>query len=84
LKDHVRPAAVKAGITGKTIGWHTFRHSLGTLMGENHEDKKIVQELLRHSSGKMTELYMQGNTKAKRAALSQVSGLFAVPAARQA
>jgi integrase len=87
LKDHVRPAAIKAGIINKVIGWHTFRRSLATLMSNGGADKKVVQELLRHASGKMTEFYIQGDSKAKRLALSQVSGLFAVPAipvARQA
>lgn len=32
LADHIQPAARAAGIT-KTIGFHTFRHSLGTLLG---------------------------------------------------
>jgi site-specific recombinase XerD len=84
LKDHVRPAAIKAGITTKVIGWHTYRRSLATLMSNGGADKKVIQELLRHASGKMTELYIQDDSKAKRSALSQVSGLFAVPAARQA
>jgi len=44
LKNRVRPAAMKAGIE-KTIDWHPFRHSLGTLMGNEGEDLKVVQEL---------------------------------------
>jgi integrase len=80
LKNHVRPAAAKAGIT-KTIGWHTFRHSLATLLGRQREDVKVVQELLRHASSKITtDIYQQGDTTAKRNALSRMSGIFAVPA----
>ena len=30
LRRVVRPAAARAGIQGKIIGWHTFRHSAGT------------------------------------------------------
>jgi integrase len=37
LTDHVRPAATKAGIT-KHVGWHTFRHTLGSHMGQVGEN----------------------------------------------
>jgi len=30
LKKVIRPALVRAGITDKVIGWHSFRHSLAT------------------------------------------------------
>jgi integrase len=80
LKDHVRPAAIKAGIT-KSIGWHTFRHSLASLLGQQGEDIKVIQELLRHASSRITsDVYQQGHTVAKRSALSRVSGLFMVEA----
>ena len=46
MKRYVRPAARKAGIH-KNIGWHTFRHTFGTLLKANGEDVKTVQELLR-------------------------------------
>jgi len=80
LKDHVRPAATKAGIT-KTLGWDTFRHSLATLLGQQGEDIKVIQELLRHASSRITSaVYQQGHTLAKRSALSRASGLFVVEA----
>jgi integrase len=70
LKDHVRPAAKGAGIT-KHIGWHTFRHSLASVLGQSGEDVKVVQELLRHANSRVTlEVYQQANSDAKRAALS--------------
>ncbi len=34
--------------------WHTFRHTFSTLFKGNGEDVKVVQELLRHSTAKMT------------------------------
>ena len=43
MRRVIRPAAVRAGIT-KHIGWHTFRHSLATLLKTNGEDVKTVQE----------------------------------------
>src|ERR1035441_8945029 len=30
LKRSIRPALERAGIVGKQIGWHNFRHSLAT------------------------------------------------------
>jgi len=50
---HIRPAAKKLGIE-KRIGWHTFHRTYSTLLKDNGEDVKVVQELLRHSSTKMT------------------------------
>lgn len=29
LKKIIRPAPVRAGITGKVIAWHSFRHYAG-------------------------------------------------------
>jgi integrase len=84
LKDYVRPAAKKAGIA-KRIGWHTFRHSFGTVLKASGEDVKTVQELMRHANSRITlDLYTQATTPAKRSALSQVSGLFVVPSAKTA
>jgi integrase len=81
LADHIRPAAKKAGIT-KNIGWHTFRHSFASLMGERGEGVKTVQELLRHASSRVTQdIYQQGNAAAKRTALTHMAGMFAVPPA---
>jgi integrase len=57
LKRYIKPAAKKAGIH-KNIGWHTFRHSFGTLLKANGEDVKTVQELLRPANSKITlEVY---------------------------
>jgi integrase len=81
MTDHIQPAAKAAGIT-KHIGWHTFRHSLATLLGQNGENVKVVQELLRHASPRITmEVYQQEEQDAKRAALSPFSGIFVVPKA---
>jgi integrase len=43
LVDHVRPAAAAAKID-KLIGWHSFRHSVASLLGQAGEDIKVVQE----------------------------------------
>jgi site-specific recombinase XerD len=59
MKRYIKPVARKAGIT-KNIGWHTFRHSFGTLLKANGEDVKTVQELLRHANSRITlDVYTQ-------------------------
>jgi integrase len=83
LKDHIRPAAIRAGIQ-KQVGFHTFRHSLATLLKANGEDIKTVQELLRHANSRITlDIYAQGTTKAKRAAQEKVLQSF-LPARTEA
>ena len=78
LERQLRPAARRAGIT-KTIGWHTFRRSLATVLTAQKESIKIVQELMRHADPRITmELYAQGEEEGKRAAQKHVSGLFLV------
>jgi integrase len=80
LVNHIRPAALAAGVT-KRFAWHTFRHSLATLLGDEGEDVKVIQELLRHSSPTTTgNLYQQAGSKAKRAAQAHTSHLFIVKA----
>ena len=55
------------------VGWHTLRHSLGTLMKANGEDIKTIQETLRHANFKVTmDVYTQGNTEIRRTAHSRV------------
>lgn len=75
----VRPAAKAAGVT-KHVKWHTFRHSVATLLGQNGEDVKVVQEILRHASSRITQdTYQQAAHAAKRKALTHLTGMFVVP-----
>jgi integrase len=79
MRYWVQPAAKSAGCT-KQIGWHTYRHSLGSLLGHSGEKTKVVQEILRHASPRITEeLYQQADQTQKREALKRFSGLFVVP-----
>lgn len=72
MRCQVRPAAKRAGIK-KRIGWHTFRHSYGTLLKANGEDVKTVQESLRHANSRITlDTYVQALTPAKREAQHKV------------
>lgn len=72
MKRHIRPVARANGIN-KNIGWHTFRHSFGTLLKANREDVKTVQELLRHANSRIKlDVYTQALSTNKRAAQSKV------------
>ena len=72
MKRHIQPVAKAIGIH-KKIGWHTFRHSFGTLLKANGEDVKTVQELLRHANSRITlDVYEQAVNSNKHAAQSKV------------
>jgi integrase len=76
MRHFIRPTAIKLGIT-KRIGWHTFRHSYSTLLKANGADIKVMQELLRHASTRVTlDTYTQAVTPAKRAAQTAVVTQF--------
>jgi integrase len=61
----------------KHVGLHTFRRTFSTLLKANGEDIKVVQELLRHATIKMTlEVYAQAISSAKRQAQSKVAGML--------
>jgi integrase len=79
LKAHVRPAAQEAGITTKQIGWHSFRHSLGTILATAGENMKTTQGLLRHRQIATTaNLYTRDDDDAKRAAQRRMGGMYLV------
>ena len=76
MKWYIRPAARECGIS-KKFGWHTFRHTYSTLLRLVGADIKVMQELLRHASSRVTmDTYTQAVTSAKRLAQSAVVGLF--------
>jgi integrase len=69
LKKIIRPALIRAGITDKVVGWHTFRHSLATNLRSLGVDVKVAQELLRHANSRTTmDLYTQAVSADKRSA----------------
>ena len=61
--DHLRPAAIAAGVVlkpGQRFGLHNLRHSLATFFVNNENDTKTVQGLLRHANVSTTlGLYAQ-------------------------
>ena len=79
MQYHIQPAAHRVGIK-KQIAWHSFRHTYTTLLHANGEDVKVVQELLRHGSAKITmDVYAQAVTKAKRTAQNRVVACLRTP-----
>jgi site-specific recombinase XerD len=76
MRRDIRPVAEKLGIT-KRIGWHTFRHTYSTLLLAVGADLKVMQELLRHSTIRVTlDTYTQAVTAAKRTAHTAVVSLI--------
>jgi integrase len=76
VRRHIPPIARKLGIT-KRIGWHTFRHTYSTLLRSTGAELKIMQELLRHSTIRVTlDTYTQAVTNEKRGAQQAVVALL--------
>ena len=49
-------------------GWHTFRHSVGTMLAEMGEHQLTIPDYLRHSNLHVTNKYLQATSKTKRLA----------------
>jgi len=77
VEDHLRPAAVEAGVLiegdPRRFGFHNLRHSLASFLVRSKTDPKTVQALLRHSDVKMTlQLYAHSVSEDRLAAQRQV------------
>src|SRR5215813_2298702 len=77
VEDHLRPAAVKAGVLTeddpRRFGFHNLRHSLASFLVRSKTDPKTVQALLRHSDVKTTlQLYAHSVSEDRLAAQGQV------------
>jgi len=66
LKRKIQPAFAKVGIVG--VGWHTFRHFVGTLLAEVGEHQLTIRDYLRHSNLNVTNKYLQAASQTKRSA----------------
>jgi integrase len=65
------PAAVRK------VGWHTFRHTYSSLLRASRADIKVLQELLRHASSRVTlDTDTQAIAPDKRKAQSNVIRLL--------
>jgi len=73
VEDHLRPAAVRAGVLEmkegkvyiegefvKRFGFHTFRHSLTSWLMANSENPQIVRAMLRWTNLNMLAHYTHG------------------------
>jgi integrase len=66
-------AAVEAAGITKRVCYRTFRHTFGTLLNASGENPKVVQELLRHATLKVTtDTYMQALSSDKRQAQAKL------------
>jgi site-specific recombinase XerD len=57
LNDIVSGWAYKAGLYGKNITPHKFRHSFGTYLFENGADIRVIQDMMGHCSIDTTNKY---------------------------
>jgi integrase len=87
VEDHLRPAAVKAGILSshrdihghvvdddpRRFGFHNLRHSLASFLIRTRTDPKTVQTLLRHSDVKLTlQFYTHAVSRDRMAAAGKM------------
>ena len=76
MRRHILPVARKLDIT-KRVGWHTFRHTYSTLLRSTGAELKTMQELLRHSTIRVTlDTYTQAFTTEKRNAQEALVALL--------
>ena len=71
LRKNLQAAVRQVGIN-KKVGWHTFRHTLSTMLRANKEDISIQTDLLRNSANVALKHYTQAVPKAIRAAQARV------------
>ena len=87
VEDHLRPAAVKAGVLSshrnlrgqlvdddpRRFGFHNLRHSLASFLIRTRTDPKTVQTLLRHSDVKLTlQFYTHAVSRDRMAAAGKM------------
>ena len=79
VEDHLRPAAVKAGVpellSGQKVrfGFHNLRHSLASFLVDSGTDPKTVQDLLRQADVQTTlKFYAHSKHSTKLAAQGQM------------
>ena len=72
LQRKIKPAFAKLGIT--RVGWHTFRHTVGTMLAEMGEHQLTIRDYLRHSNLHVTNKYLQATAESKRMAQDKLVG----------
>ena len=66
LNRKIKPAFAKFEIAG--VGWHTFRHTVGTMLADMGEHQLTIRDYLRHSNLNVTNKYLQATSQTKRLA----------------
>ena len=84
VEDHLRPAAIAAGVIkdGDDIhlGFHTFRHSICSYLVGQGTDPKTVQTLLRHADVATTlGIYAHSHSEARMTAQGDMLSAFFAP-----
>ena len=54
FRYHIKPVADRLAIKPAVFGWHTFRRSFASMVVGSTKDVKAAQELMRHSTSKLT------------------------------
>jgi len=70
LQRKIQPAFRRLGISG--VGWHTFRHSVGTMLAEMGEHQLTIRDYLRHANLSVTNKYLQATATSKRRAQNKL------------
>ena len=72
MRYQIQPVVKELGIR-KRVSWHTFRRTYTSLLTSNNENVKVVQELSRHGSVRITmDAYAQAKMQDKRDAQLKV------------
>jgi hypothetical protein len=61
LKKKIQPAFKRIGITG--VGWHTFRHTVGTMLTEMGEHQLMIRDYLASQRSARDQQVSPGNDK---------------------
>ena len=72
LKRKIRPAFAKFGIDG--VGWHTFRHTVESMLAEMGEHQLTIRDYLRHSNLTVTNKYLRATSETTRLAQNKLVG----------
>jgi integrase len=73
VKFGLRPVLKRLGLPWKGVGFHAFRHGLGTALSNAKVSPKVVQSLLRHADIKTTfRYYVHADLDVQRDALAQL------------
>jgi integrase len=54
------------------VGWHTFRHTAGTVLAELGEQQLTIRDYLRHANLSVTNKHLQAASKTKKNAQARL------------